>query len=102
MVKPGKNDRKHYLLIRGAELDELQRFTGMMAESFGLDGRIDRYVGKRPIGLYRWDLECLLEVCEAALTDREAYPAYDTSAYWAMQSLCNRLRQEYEAAYGKD
>jgi hypothetical protein len=37
MVKPGSKDRKARILITGLELDELQRFVWMMAESFVLD-----------------------------------------------------------------
>ena len=40
MVKPGSKDHKASILINGLELDELQRFDWMMAESFGLDRRI--------------------------------------------------------------
>ncbi|MCX6065445.1 MAG: hypothetical protein NT121_06785 [Chloroflexi bacterium] len=40
MVKPGSKDRKASILITGLELDELQRFVWMMAESFGLDRRL--------------------------------------------------------------
>lgn len=30
-----------------------------MAESFGLDRRIANLTGKRKVGFYMWDLECL-------------------------------------------
>ena len=56
MIKPGSADRKASILITSLELDELQRFVWMMAESFGLDRRIANYQGVRPIGLYRWDI----------------------------------------------
>ena len=74
-MKPGKNDRKHQVLITGAELRELQQLD--MPESLGLNRRIERYQGKRPIGVYRWDLECLLatlslvvERCDLCVTER--------------------------------
>ena len=54
------------LLITGDELHELKRFTVDMAEAFGVDRRIEAYSGKRPIGLYRWDLDCLLAVMALA------------------------------------
>jgi hypothetical protein len=57
-VRPGKNDHKHGVRIRGAELRELKLID--LPESFGLDRRIERYEGKRPMGLYRWDLDGLL------------------------------------------
>jgi len=101
-MKPGKYDIKHSILITGAELEELQRHVWMMAESFGLDRRIDRYQGKRPIGLYRWDLECLLDVIDTALVDKEEYPVQDSPEYLALQSLYHRLKDEYEANYGRD
>src|SRR6516225_9730310 len=50
-MKPGRYDRKHKLLIRGAELRELKELD--LPESFGLDRRIERYQRKRPLGLYR-------------------------------------------------
>ena len=98
-MKPGRNDRKHKILIAGAELDELQRHTWMMAESFGLDRRIERYQGKRPIGLYRWDLDCLIDVMASALDDPQEYPSHTSLGYLALTSLYERVRQEYDAAY---
>ncbi|MBI3979846.1 MAG: hypothetical protein HY331_16845 [Chloroflexi bacterium] len=101
-MKPGRYDRKILILIQGAELEELQRHTWLMAESFGLDGRIDRYQGKRPIGLYRWDLEYLLEVLEMVLADPKAYPSHDSAVYLTASTLYYRLRHEYDAAYGEE
>jgi len=54
-MRPGSRDVQYKILITGQELEELKKFTGDMAESFGLDRRIENYSGKRPIGLYRWD-----------------------------------------------
>lgn len=99
-MRPGKRDHKHSILIAGAELQELKRHTYMMAESFGLDNRIYRYKGKRPIGLYRWDLECLLAVIEAALADKDEYPSQDSPDYQALSSLDQRLKDEYRTHYG--
>lgn len=62
MIKPGPKDKKVSLLISGEELTELKRLTWLMSEFFGLDSRIEHYQGKRPIGLYSWDFECLLMV----------------------------------------
>ena len=64
-MRPGKYDRMHQVLIEGAELRELKKLD--LAESFGLDLRIERYQGKRPLGLYRWDLEGLLAALSLAL-----------------------------------
>jgi hypothetical protein len=96
-MKPGKYDKKHSILIAGAELQELKRHTWMMAESFGLDRRIENYQGKRPLGLYRWDLECLLDVVDMALVDKKAYPSQNSVQYRALQNLHQRLKAEYTA-----
>ena len=48
-MRPGKYDRKHEFLIQGAELRELKELD--LPESFGLDRRIERYQGKRPLGV---------------------------------------------------
>ena len=99
MIKPGSGDRKLEILISGAELDELQRHTWMMAESFGLDGRIARYRGQRPIGLYRWDVECLLDVMDIALADPREYRSEDDPRYVVLKGLRDRLQQAYDEMY---
>ena len=68
-MKPGKNDKKALLLFTQDELDFLQENTWQMAESFGLDSRISRLTGKRAVGFYRWDLECLQDVTDSAKKD---------------------------------
>ena len=100
MIKPGKNDIKVNILITGKELDELKKHTWLMAESFGLDNRIEKYQGKRPLGLYRWDFECLIDVLSMALDDLEEYPSKDSPEYKALHKLHNRLKNEYEKTYG--
>ncbi len=95
-MKIGKNNRKITILITGLELDELQRHVWMMAESFGLDRRIENYQGKRPIGLYRWDIECLTDVMNSALEDSEYYPSITTRKYLALAGLRDRLKQIYK------
>jgi len=94
-MKPGKNDTKLQVLITGEELYELQEHTYLMAESFGLDTRIDNYKGKRPIGLYSWDFECLLSVIEYALKDPRSYPDKSVPGYALMEQLLERLQSEY-------
>ena len=99
MVKPGKRDIKIDVLITGKELDELKKHTCSMAESFGLDNRIERYQGKRPIGLYRWDFECLIDVLNMALEDPQEYPSKDSPEYHALNNLYTKLKNEYEKTY---
>jgi hypothetical protein len=101
MIKPGSRDVKLHILIAGAELDELQRFTWMMVEAFGLDRRIDRYRGKRPIGLWRWDVECLLEVMHSALADPREYRSQEEPGYLVLKGLRDRLQQAYDGAYSE-
>ncbi len=59
MLKPGKNDVKVHIKFETEELELLQENTWQMAESFGLDSRIDNLTGKRKVGFYSWDLDCL-------------------------------------------
>jgi hypothetical protein len=101
MVKPGSKDRKASILINDLELDELQRFVWMMAESFGLDRRIANYQGVRPIGLWRWDIECLMDVIDSVLDDPEYYPTQDSPEYLAIKTLRNRLQAEEDVLYAE-
>ena len=98
-MRLGPNDVKLTILIPGDELHELKRFTIDMAEAFGLDRRIEAYSGKRPIGFYRWDLDCLLAVMDLALKDQRAYPDKTSSAYAALKRLRDRLQEEYRTLW---
>jgi hypothetical protein len=62
-MKAGPRDIKVFITFTEAEFDLLQDNTYQMAESFGLDTRIANLSGKRPIGFYSWDLDCLEAVC---------------------------------------
>jgi len=68
-MKPGKNDQKAQLLFTADELDFLQDNTWQMAEAFGLDKRIAKLTGKRAVGFYAWDLDCLQDVTEMTKKD---------------------------------
>src|ERR1022692_2459613 len=72
-MKPLPGDYRHKLLISGDELEELKKHTYSMVEAFGLDRKIEKYMGTRPITLYRWDLECLMNVIDLALKDERDY-----------------------------
>lgn len=93
MPTPGPGNKKLYFLITGEELTELQRQTWKMAEAFGLDRRIENYQGKRPIGFYSWDLECLLCVMEDTLNNDRDYPDKSTSGFQALESLFKRVKK---------
>lgn len=98
-MKPGSKDKKLYIKIEGEELDELQKWTYQMAESFGLDRRIGNYAGKRPIGLYRWDLECLEAVISSVLFEDNEYPDKSSFEYKAMSSLYEKIMKLYREAF---
>jgi hypothetical protein len=78
-MKPGKHDKKAQLRFTPEELDFLQDNTWRMAEAFGLDTRIGNLTGKRAVGFYAWDLECLADVTEMAREDApvEQHPMID-------------------------
>ena len=99
-MKPGSRDDKLHLLITGEELVELKRHSGLMIEAYGLDRRIERYQGKRPIGLYRWDLDCLIDVIYLALDDNDEYPSKDSPEYFALSQLHQRLKKKYAKMFG--
>ena len=101
MVKPGRRDRKVNILITGMELDELQRFVWVLAESFGLDRRIANYQGVRPIGLWRWDIECFVDVIDSVLNDPEYYPIQGSPEHQAIKALRDRLQAENDVLYAE-
>ena len=73
MIKPEKNDIKAYIKFETEELELLQENTWQMAESFGLDRRIDNLTGKRKVGFYGWDLDCL----ECVVSDLPSTPVVE-------------------------
>jgi hypothetical protein len=58
-MKPGKNDLKAEIKFEADELKLLQENSWQMADSFGLDRRIDNLTGNRKVAFYSWDLDCL-------------------------------------------
>jgi hypothetical protein len=58
-MKPEPKDIKVFLKFTPDELDLLQDNAYQMADSFGLDRRIDNLKGVKKVGFYSWDLECL-------------------------------------------
>lgn len=100
-MRPRPGDKKYRILITGRELEELKRFTWSMAEAFGLNRRIEKYKGTRPIGLYRWDLDCLDGVTSLALDDQEEYPDKAGPGYEAMKRLHGRIKRLRAKAYAK-
>lgn len=101
-MKPGRRDIRHKVLITGGELRELKRHTGSMAEAFGLDRKIEAYKGTRPLTLFRWDLECLMDVIEFKLEDTREYADKNAPEHQALTRLKERLRTEYDRKYGNE
>jgi hypothetical protein len=101
-MKPCSGDIRHKILITGDELRELKRHAYSMVEAFGLDRKIESYKGTRPLTLYRWDLECLMDVIEYKLLDNRQYPDKNAPEYQALKRLGERLRTEYDRHYGNE
>ncbi|MDA3925926.1 MAG: hypothetical protein PF904_14615 [Kiritimatiellae bacterium] len=100
-MKPGTRDVKVHILITGVELAELQRRSWQMVEAFGLDSRIEEYKGTRPIGLYQWDMDCLIDVISMALDDKDEYPSQESPRWASLKNLYTKLKNEYQRAYSK-
>lgn len=98
-MKPSPKDIKYKILITGQELIELKKFTWSMVEAFGLDHKIEQYQGKRPIGFYRWDLDCLEDVISMAVDDTKEYPDKSGIGYKAINKLYERIKEIRTHAY---
>jgi hypothetical protein len=100
-MKPGKNDIPIKIKISGIQLTELQKHAWKMIEAFGLDTKIDNYKGKRPISLYSWDLDCILDILEMALDDEKEYPDKKDEGYIKLKELYIHLKNAYKETYGR-
>ena len=98
-MKPGKSDPRIRVKISGLQLTELQEHAGAMCEAFGLDRKIERYNSTRPITLYHWDLECLLDILNWVLNDKKQYPDQEVQEYIALHELHVRLKDLYRQAF---
>lgn len=101
MIKPGSGDRKFYLKLTEEEVDELVWNSSDLIECFGLDKRIEKYKGKRPISLYRWDIEALYEIyCSILENDPDNdYSDKESLNYKAMVTLVEKLKLLYTEAF---
>ncbi len=99
-MKPGKKDIPIKCKISGIQLEELQKHTCLMGDSFGLDRRIDKYKGRKPISFYRWDLDCLLDALNIVLNDNTEYPDKHDEGYIKLCELDEHLKKAYEKTYG--
>lgn len=98
-MRPCSGDVPVRVKICGAELRELKKQTGAMAEAFGLDRRIEAYQGKRPIQFYRWDLDCLEAVVDDAVKEADSAKGRKASGLSALKRLQERIHALKEKAY---
>lgn len=92
-MKPGPKDTRFRVMITGRESEELKKYTWLMAEAYGLDHRIDAYQGRRPITLYSWDLDCLIDVIAHALVTSTEHSDRPDPGYEALQQLHDRIER---------
>ncbi len=80
-------------------MKELQKHTWQMCEAFGLDSKIEKYKGTRPISFYSWDLDCILDVLDMALDDEKEYPDKNDEGYIKLYELYLDLKKTYKETY---
>ena len=68
-------------------LDSIEKLTNIKAQ------------GRFPISLYRWDLDCILDVLDDALNDKEEYPDKDDEGYIKLNELYTDLKKAYQETY---
>jgi hypothetical protein len=71
-MKPRSGDIKFSFHVQGKELELFKDICMVLPESFGLDSRIEKYQGKRPIAFWLWDLDYLESVFEEERMKRPA------------------------------
>ncbi len=80
-------------------MKELQKHAWQMCEAFGLDSKIEKYKGIRPISFYSWDLDCILDVLDMALDDEKEYPDKNDEGYIKLYELYLDLKKAYKETY---
>lgn len=94
-MKPWSKDKRKYILITGLELEELQEYARDMTETFWLDRKIANYKWIRPIWLWNWDIEYLIDLIYIIFRQWD-YPDKNNSWYLAMKNLEKRLKELYK------
>ena len=104
-----KNNLK--IKIDGAELIELKRHAHKIPECPGLDLRIQKHKGEKPLVCTKHELDWLVAVFDAVLNDPKGYPAIEHNPWkliyvpksderWAIcRRLHDRLKQESERLF---
>jgi len=70
-----------------------------MCEAFGLDRKIEKYKGTRPISFYSWDLDCILDVLDMVMNDEKEYPDKNDEGYLRLLDLYVDLKRVYKETY---
>ena len=70
-----------------------------MCEAFGLDRKIEKYKGARPISFYSWDLDCILDVLDMVMNDEKEYPDKNDEGYLKLRDLYVDLKKAYKETY---
>jgi hypothetical protein len=98
-MKPGKNDIKTNLIIQGDELYAIQDVCYIFTECFGLDSRIANYKGKRPLGLYQWDFECLISGLDYIVNNEKGKQRVSSEDLEILRNLLVRVNEIYKNIY---
>ncbi|MDZ7750895.1 MAG: hypothetical protein U5S82_04385 [Gammaproteobacteria bacterium] len=98
-MKPGKKDIKTNLLIQGDELDALHDVCYVFTECFGLDSRVANYKGRRPLGLYQWDYECLISGLDYVVNNERGQQGTSSDNLELLKELLERINKIYKNAY---
>ena len=95
-MKPGKHDLPLKVKISGRKLEEIQKHAWQMCEAFGLDRKIKKYKGTKPISLYSWDLDCIIDVLWLVLDDQKEYPDKKGEGYTQLHELYVYLKDAHK------
>jgi len=99
------------IVIEGAELVELKRHAFQIPGCPGLDKRIQRYDGNKPLKISLEELDWLVAVLDAVLHDPKGYPCVEYQPWKleyvsptdercvACQRLYDRLNRESERQF---
>ena len=70
-------DKTCRIVVEGSELVELKRHAHQIPECPGLDRRIQRYDGNKPLVMSLDELDWLVAVLDAVLHNAEGYPCVE-------------------------
>ena len=70
-------DETYRIIVNGPELVELKRHAHQIPECHGLDRRIQRHDGNKPLVVSVAELDWLVAVLDAVLQDPKGYPCVE-------------------------